>query len=260
MHFNSKKKIAALAGATFIAVSTLGLTGCGNTDTQQANQSSASTSSNSNSNTSGNASSNSAASNSSSNIVSSVDPSDKYANGTHHATLTVDGYDPISITLDADSAPITVSNFCKLANRGYYNGLTFYRFQSGFCMQGGTKGNTASGSDSSLTPIKGEFSSNGVKTNKLADSFGKGTIAMARTQNKDSATSTFFITLGDSSSVGQSLNGQYAAFGTIDSAGMETVNKIVSDHADSANSDTSGMGMINDQSKQAVIESLVIDD
>ena len=82
-----------------------------------------------------------------SNVVTKVDKDDPYASGVHHATLTVEGYDPVQITLDADKAPITVSNFCKLANDGYYDGLTFYRFQDGFCMQGGTKGNTASGND-----------------------------------------------------------------------------------------------------------------
>lgn len=194
-----------------------------------------------------------------SNVISKTSKDDPYATGVHHATLTVDGYDPIQITLDADKAPITVSNFCKLVNDGYYNGLTFYRFQDGFCMQGGTKGNTASGNDSSLSKIKGEFASNGVD-NSLADNFGYGTVAMARTSDMDSATSTFFITLCDNKTAAASLDGQYAAFGTIDADGMKVISQIVNDHKAAADSDTTGMGMIDDEGQQAKIVSVVIDD
>ena len=192
-------------------------------------------------------------------VITKTSKNDPYATGVHHATLTVEGYDPIQITLDADKAPITVSNFCKLANDGYYNGLTFYRFQDGFCMQGGTKGNTASGNDSSLSKIKGEFASNGV-ANSLADNFGYGTVAMARTSDTDSATSTFFITLCDDKTAAASLDGQYAAFGTIDSNGMSVISRIVEDHKAAADSDTTGMGMISDEGQQAKISSITIDD
>lgn len=194
-----------------------------------------------------------------SNVITKVSKDDPYASGVHHATLTVEGYDPIQITLDADKAPITVSNFCKLANDGYYDGLTFYRFQDGFCMQGGTKGNTASGDDTSLSRIKGEFSGNGVD-NPLADGFGYGTVAMARTSDMDSATSTFFVTLCDEKTAAASLDGQYAAFGTIDAAGMDTIARIVGDHKAAADGDTSGMGMISDEAQQAKISSIVIND
>lgn len=180
-----------------------------------------------------------------------------YTSGIHHAELTVEGYDPITIELDADAAPISVANFCALASEGYYDGLTFYRFVDLFCMQGGTKGNTASGHDSSLTPIPGEFSQNGYD-NELADDFKKGTVAMARTSDPNSATSTFFITLDTSEGVSLSLNGQYAAFGTIDDAGMAIVDKIAADYL--PNVTDQQMGVIADEAKQAKIASIKVID
>ena len=180
-----------------------------------------------------------------------------YASGVHHAKLTVEGYEPITIELDADAAPISVSNFCALAGDGYYDGLTFYRFVEGFCMQGGTKGNNASGHDSSLTPIVGEFSSNG-HDNALADRFEKGVVAMARTNDPNSATSTFFVTLGSGSQVSAALDGQYAAFGTIDDAGMAVVDRIVADYL--PNVDNAQMGTISDEAKQAKIVSIEVVD
>lgn len=175
--------------------------------------------------------------------------------GIHNAQVTVEGFDPFTIQIDADAAPISAANFIKLANEGYYDGLTFYRIQDEFCMQGGTKGNNAAGNDASLEPIKGEFSGNGVD-NPLADDFKAGTVAMARTSQPDSATSTFFITL--SSSYVGSLNGEYAAFGTIDEAGMQIVNAIVEKYG--AYADQADMGMIADEAKQPVITSIKIVD
>ena len=180
-----------------------------------------------------------------------------YASGIHHAELTVEGYDPITIELDADAAPLSVANFCALANEGYYDGLTFYRFVDKFCMQGGTKGNSASGHDPNLEPIPGEFSQNGYD-NKLADDFKKGTVAMARTGDPNSATSTFFITLDTSEGVSMSLNGQYAAFGTIDDTGMAIIDKIVADYL--PNVTDHQMGAIADEAEQAKITSIKVVD
>ncbi len=176
--------------------------------------------------------------------------------GKHHVQMKVEGYEPVTIELDADSAPITVTNFLNLVNDGYYDGLTFYRFADGFCMQGGSAGNSAAANDT-LTPIVGEFSSNGYE-NPLADDFDKGVVAMARTSVKDSATSTFFVTLGSAAQVGSSLNGEYAAFGTIDEAGMAIVDQIVADYL--PNVDEPSMGTISDEAKQAKIESITVID
>ena len=176
--------------------------------------------------------------------------------GTHHAEVVVEGYEPFTIELDADAAPISVSNFMELAQNGYYDGLAFYRIDDGFVIQGGTLGNTASGSDNTLAPVAGEFSSNGYE-NALADSFDAGVVSMARSSDPNSATSTFFITLADAESDKvDALNGNYAAFGTIDAAGMEIVKSIVNDYIEYA--DGSNMGAISDEEHMPIIESITI--
>lgn len=180
----------------------------------------------------------------------------EYGSGKHHALVKVEGFDPFTIELDADSAPVTVSNFCNLANDGYYDGLRFYRIVEGFCLQGGTKGDSASGNDPSLPPIIGEFDDNGVE-NPLADDFGRGSVAMARTNKYDSAKSTFFITLSSSQNVALSLNGQYAAFGKVDDAGMDVVDAIVARYLKYA---TGQAGAIDDPADMPVIESITIED
>lgn len=204
-----------------------------------------------------------AACGSSSSSSKSVDPntvttkaSGKYATGTHHAVVKVEGFDPFTIELYADSAPVTVANFCSLAEDGYYDGLKFYRIVEGFCLQGGTKGNSASGNDPALPPIIGEFYENDVD-NSFADEFKRGTVAMARTGVYNSAKTTFFITLATSESVSLSLDGQYAAFGMIDDAGMQTVDAIVNTYLKYA---TGQGGAINNPDNMPTIEYITIED
>lgn len=170
----------------------------------------------------------------------------------HHAVLTVDGYDPITIELNTDAAPVTVANFITLSESGFYDGVTFHRIVPGFCLQGGDP--TGTGTGGSGTAILGEFSTNGVP-NPLADNYQRGTVAMARAQDPDSASSQFFITLSDSAA--PSLNGQYAAFGTISEADMETVDRIVADYEGVA---TGPNGTIADVSAQPTIVSIEIVD
>lgn len=82
--------------------------------------------------------------------------------GTHHAEIEVKDYGTIEVELDADIAPITVTNFVKLAQEGFYDGLTFHRIMDGFMIQGGDpNGNGTGGSDEN---IKGEFSSKEWRT------------------------------------------------------------------------------------------------
>ena len=170
------------------------------------------------------------------------------------AIVKVAGYDSFTIEFDPADAPATVNNFCTLVANGYYNGLKFYRFVPGFCMQGGTIGNSPKGGDSKLTPIEGEFSSNGFD-NKLADKFGRGVVAMGRAKDPNSATSTFFITLDSNEMVSNSLDGQYAAFGTVDEAGMLVVDRIVADHLPYANAQT---GVIDSDINMPVIEAITL--
>ena len=118
---------------------------------------------------------------------------DMYSSGIHHATIEVKDYGTIKLELDADAAPITVSNFAKLVNEGFYDGLTFHRIISGFMIQGGDPlGDGTGGSDEE---IKGEFELNGVKNDI---SHTRGVISMARAQDYDSASSQFFIVHEDS--------------------------------------------------------------
>ena len=139
--------------------------------------------------------------------------------GKHHIEIQVKDYGTIKAELDGDTAPITVANFLKLAESGFYDGLTFHRIIDGFMIQGGDpKGNGTGGADKT---IKGEFSQNGVE-NKL--SHVRGTLSMARSQDMDSASSQFFIVQSDCTY----LDGQYAAFGTV-TEGMELVDKICKD-------------------------------
>lgn len=139
--------------------------------------------------------------------------------GKHHIEIVVKDYGTISVELNADKAPITVSNFIQLAKSGFYNGLTFHRIISGFMIQGGDpKGDGTGGSSKT---IKGEFKSNGVD-NTLSNT--RGAIAMARSSDYNSASSQFFIVQKDSTY----LDGQYAVFGYVTS-GMDIVDNICKD-------------------------------
>ena len=122
----------------------------------------------------------------------------------------------IKVELQADEAPITVTNFVKLVKEGFYDGLTFHRIIDGFMIQGGDpKGNGTGGSDET---IKGEFSSNGVE-NPLKHT--RGAISMARSSDPDSASSQFFIMHQKTTS----LVGDYDVFGYV-YEGIEVVDKI----------------------------------
>ena len=146
----------------------------------------------------------------------SKDKKDELLSGNHHAVIDVKDYGVIKVELNADEAPITVTNFVKLAKDGFYDGLTFHRIINGFMIQGGDpEGNGTGGSDET---IKGEFSANGVD-NVLKHT--RGAISMARSQDYDSASSQFFIM----HETNDSLDGQYAVFGYV-YEGMDVVDKI----------------------------------
>ena len=142
-----------------------------------------------------------------------------YKTGKHHTKIEIKNYGTIELELDADIAPITVANFAKLVNEGFYDGLTFHRIIDGFMIQGGDPEGTGMGGSSET--IKGEFSVNGVKN---TISHVRGTISMARSNAYNSASSQFFIVHKDS----KFLDGQYAGFGKVTS-GIEIVDKICED-------------------------------
>ena len=164
--------------------------------------------------------------------------------GLHHVTIDVQDYGTISLELDADTAPISVTNFINLANEGFYDGLTFHRIISGFMIQGGDpNGNGTGGSEKT---IKGEFSANGVENDI---SHVRGVISMARANDPDSGSSQFFIVHEDSTF----LDGDYAAFGKV-TEGMDIVDEICKN----ANP-TDDNGTIK-ADKQPVIDSIQITD
>ena len=168
----------------------------------------------------------------------------KELTGIHHAQINVKDYGEIQVELDADTAPVTVTNFVKLAQEGFYDGLTFHRIMDGFMVQGGDPlGNGTGGSDEN---IKGEFSNNGVENNI---SHTRGVISMARAMDPDSASSQFFIVHEDSTF----LDGDYAGFGHV-TEGMDVVDAICKDAKP-----TDDNGTIKPE-EQPVIESITIVD
>lgn len=111
-------------------------------------------------------------------------------------------------------APETVENFLSLVKSGFYDGLTFHRVLDAFVAQGGDpSGNGTGGSDKT---IKGEFYSNGFEQNTLPHL--RGSVAMARSQAPDSASSQFYICYDDL----PNLDGNYAVFGQV-TEGMDVV-------------------------------------
>lgn len=142
---------------------------------------------------------------------------EEYLSGKINAIITVENYGEIALELDADTAPITVTNFVNLAKDGFYDGLTFHRIVDGFMIQGGDPSHNGTGGSSKT--IKGEFQSNGVNNNI---SHVRGVISMARSNNYNSASSQFFIVHEDSTY----LDGLYAAFGYV-TEGMDVVDEIV---------------------------------
>ncbi len=144
----------------------------------------------------------------------------------------------IEIELDESAAPITVKNFLKLVNAGFYDGLIFHRVISGFMIQGGDP--TGTGCGGSDETIKGEFQMNGV-ANPLHHT--RGVISMARSQNPNSASSQFFIMHADA----PYLDGSYAAFGHV-TKGMEVVDEIAS-----AATDFSDRPRVDQRMKKVVV-------
>jgi len=122
------------------------------------------------------------------------------------------------IELNAEKAPKTVENFLQYVNDKHYEGTVFHRVIDGFMVQGG--GFTAA---MAQKPTRGPIpleASNGLRNDR-------GTIAMARSGNPNSATSQFFINVVDNASLNapQPDGFGYAVFGKV-SSGMETIDKI----------------------------------
>ena len=127
---------------------------------------------------------------------------------------------PMTIELDADSAPKTVENFLSYVAGGFYDGTIFHRVIDNFMIQGG--GFTADMEQKSTqAPIENE-ANNGLKNQR-------GSIAMARTQDPHSATAQFFINVQDNdflNHTGENMQGWgYAVFGKV-TDGEDVLDKI----------------------------------
>ena len=115
----------------------------------------------------------------------------------------------IKVQIFLEDAPVTAKNFLDLVNQGFYNGLTFHRYEPGFCIQGGDPTGTGTGGSGKTIPLE-------TKPHLKHDE--AGVIAMARTSDPNSATSQFYFTLGQASF----LDGQYAVFGKV-TEGLDAV-------------------------------------
>jgi cyclophilin family peptidyl-prolyl cis-trans isomerase len=136
---------------------------------------------------------------------------------THPVVILDTSEGPITIELDAEKAPITVANFLKYVDEGYFDNLIFHRVIDGFMIQGGGFDDQMREKTKGLhDPIKNE-SGNGL-SNK------RGTIAMARTNDPNSARNQFFINLVDNTNL-DNYGGGYAVFGKV-TEGMDAVDKI----------------------------------
>ncbi len=123
----------------------------------------------------------------------------------------------ITIALYPDKAPITVANFLKYVDDGFYDNLVFHRVIPGFMIQGGGMDEKMNEKKDGLRGrIKNE-SSNGLSN-------ARGTIAMARTSDPNSATCQFFINHADNDRL-DTYGGGYAVFGKV-IGGMDVVDKI----------------------------------
>jgi peptidyl-prolyl cis-trans isomerase B (cyclophilin B) len=141
------------------------------------------------------------------------------AGGKTVAVITLEKGGEITLEFFPQDAPRTVENFVKLAREGFYDGTTFHRVEPGFVVQGGDPqsktlpaGDRRLGTGGPGYKIKAEF-------NK--QKHDRGVLAMARSQDPDSAGSQFYITLAPA----HFLDGKYTVFGRVTS-GMDVVDRI----------------------------------
>jgi peptidyl-prolyl cis-trans isomerase B (cyclophilin B) len=125
-------------------------------------------------------------------------------------------YGVVEAELYPETAPVTVANFLKLINDGFYDGLTIHRVIKGFVIQGGDP--NGDGTGGSKDTIIGEFLANGFENSLLHE---PGVLSMARSDRYNSASSQFFIVHENANF----LNNFYAAFGKV-TKGLEIIDQI----------------------------------
>ena len=205
------KKMKLTAVLLCLALCVLTLAGCGDTETKnETNQ----TGSNTTAASSETEKSTSALMNQSETLKEFSE--EELLSGKHHVEMDIQDHGTVTLELDADQAPVSVTSFIQLAKDGFYNGLTFHRIINGQFVQGGDP--LGNGTGGPGYTIKGEFAANGVN-NTLSHT--RGAISMARTSNYDGGGCQFFIM--DSDYTG--FDGQYACFGYV-TDGMDYIDEI----------------------------------
>ncbi|MEU9145035.1 peptidylprolyl isomerase [Streptomyces sp. NPDC048349] len=131
--------------------------------------------------------------------------------------LLVTSFGEIELELDAVKAPVSVENFLHYVDNGFYANTIFHRVIPGFMIQGGGFTDLMV-QRPTLDPIRNE-AGNGLDN-------ARGTVAMARTANPDSATSQFFINVTDNHMLNPGRDAGYAVFGKV-TRGMDVVDQIV---------------------------------
>ncbi|MER5866092.1 peptidylprolyl isomerase [Kitasatospora sp. NPDC002040] len=125
----------------------------------------------------------------------------------------------ITVELYEDKAPVTAGNFADLVERGFYDGLTFHRHEPGFVIQGGDpKGN---GTGGFIDPDTGRERTIELEVTPELKHGEAGALSMARSQNPNSASSQFYITLGPAAF----LDLNYAVFGRV-VQGLDVVQEL----------------------------------
>ncbi len=130
-------------------------------------------------------------------------------------TVTVaTGKGTFAIRVEADLSPIAAGNFVALASCGFYDGVVFHRVVPGFVIQGGDPTGTGTGGPGYT-----------IKDEPVTATYGRGTVAMARTSAPDSVGSQFFVVLDDSARQALAAYNTYQIIGTVTS-GMDVVDAI----------------------------------
>ena len=171
---------------------------------------------------------------------------------THHANIELEGYGTLHVELYGEEAPDTVANFIKLANEGFYNGLSFSHL-----MQDNEKQNVLiqAGKDvDGLDPINGEYSANDFDNNV---SHTKGVLSAPKPKTgMGTNPSKFFIMA--SSDYTDTFDGFYAAFGKV-TGGLEYLDSVLEDSANNKSSEGDEKNLYEiHPKKQAKIKSITI--
>ncbi len=126
---------------------------------------------------------------------------------------------PIKLQIYKTQVPLTSHNFLELVGKGFYNGLTFHRYEPGFCIQGGDPSGNGTGNYIDPRTNKPRHIDLEIKPNLNHDA--AGVLAMARSASRNSASCQFYITLAPA----PFLDANYAVFGKV-IEGMDAVNAI----------------------------------